>query len=84
MWPLMILFATVATVMRLLSGGKLKLGFLSLMLWGAAIMAFVDHAIGWLKEGGSFIELTSQDVLLASISAVPVLILWSACLLLKR
>ena len=60
---------------------KYKLGFLSLMLWGVAIMVFVDHLIAYL-EGGQFMEaetsgLIGSSVLLGVLMLVPVLAIWA-------
>jgi len=46
--------ALTATLLWFLLKKKYKLGFLSLMLWGATIMILVDHILGY--EGGKFIE----------------------------
>jgi hypothetical protein len=60
-----------------------KLGFLALMLWGAAAMIFVDHLLGY--EGGSFLERTtdgmiSNSVTLGVVMLVPVVALWGISL----
>lgn len=33
---------------------RYRLGFLSLMYWGATLMWTVDHVIAYLQEGGRF------------------------------
>jgi len=56
---------------------------LSLILWGAAVMVFVDHVIGYLSEGGDFIEITPDAVVLGFIMLLTALIIWMATLLIK-
>ena len=36
---------------------KYKLGFLSFIYWGAALMWLVDHVIAYAQEGGEFFEI---------------------------
>ncbi|MFA6489145.1 MAG: hypothetical protein WCT52_00515 [Candidatus Micrarchaeia archaeon] len=59
----------------------LRLGLLSLMLWGTAIMVAVDHSISYL-EGGPFIEastdgLIGNSILLGIAMLVPVFAIWA-------
>ena len=58
-----------------------KLGFLSLMLWGASIMIFVDHLIGYLTEGGEFLEISVEATVLGIVMVMVALIIWEAALL---
>lgn len=39
---------------------KYKLGFLSLIYWGATLMWLVDHVIAYAQEGGPFFEISAQ------------------------
>jgi hypothetical protein len=39
---------------------KYKLGFLSLMYWGAAIMWLVDHVMAYIQDGGEFFEISAN------------------------
>jgi hypothetical protein len=60
---------------------KLRLGFLALMLWGVAIMIFVDHAVSYL-EGGSFMQATTgglvtNSFVLGILMLAPVLLIWA-------
>lgn len=85
MWLSVSLFAAVAAT-ALFYGlkeqkKKYKLGFLALMLWGVAIMVFVDHSISYL-EGGPFMEATTDglignSVLLGILMLVPVFLIWA-------
>jgi len=60
-----------------------KIGFLNLILWGSAIMIFVDHVIGYLTEGGEFIETTPNAILLSIILVIVAILLWELVLLIK-
>lgn len=80
MWLLTtITIATLSTIALLLTKGKYQLSFLSLMLWGAAIMILVDHILGY--EGGPFLEITTDGfvpngTLLGIYMLIPVFLLW--------
>jgi hypothetical protein len=39
---------------------KYKLGFLSFIYWGAALMWLVDHVIAYAQDGGEFFEISSD------------------------
>ena len=60
-----------------------KLGFLSLILWGTAIMVFVDHLMGYLAEGGALFEVSADAMLLGIVLVIAALIVWEVVLLLK-
>ncbi|MCD6330858.1 MAG: hypothetical protein J7L80_01485 [Thermoplasmata archaeon] len=60
-----------------------KIGFLNLILWGSAIMIFVDHVIGYLTEGGEFIETTPNAILLSIILVIVAILLWELVLLIQ-
>ena len=60
-----------------------KIGLLNLMLWGTALMVFVDHVMGYLDEGGEFIETTPAAMLLSVVLLITVLIVWEIVLLIK-
>ena len=73
------IMAILATLFWLFLKKKYKLGFLSLMLWGATIMILVDHILGY--EGGNFLEIETDGMiqngaLLGIIMLVPVLFTW--------
>ena len=60
---------------------ELRLGLLSLMLWGTTIMVFVDHLIAFL-EGGPFITFTtdgliSSSILLGIAMVIPIFAIWA-------
>ena len=83
------IFAVVSSLLALLLSGKYRLGTLSLMFWGATLMIFIDHLIGWLREGGPFLEIetegwVSSSIVLGMLMAVPVIACWIGMLLLKR
>ncbi|HEC88807.1 MAG TPA: hypothetical protein ENI52_05775 [Thermoplasmata archaeon] len=60
-----------------------KIGFLNLILWGTAIMVFVDHVMGYINEGGEFIETTPEAILLSVILLIFALIIWEIVLFIK-
>jgi hypothetical protein len=73
--------AVAATIFSIALKGKYRLGFLSLMLWGAAIMIAVDHILGY--EGGVFVEvqtdgLISSGFTLGIVMILPILGIWIA------
>ncbi|ACZ62544.1 hypothetical protein [Dehalococcoides mccartyi] len=72
MWLIMTLAAAIITtaVWYIKSpNDKYKLGFLSLMFWGASIMWLVDHVVAYLQEGGEFLEI-NQDAAFLGISVI--------------
>lgn len=60
-----------------------KIGMLNLILWGTAIMVFVDHVIGYLMEGGEFIETTPDAILLSIVLIIVALLAWELILFVK-
>lgn len=73
------IFAIMATLLWYVLKKKYKLGFLSLMLWGATIMILVDCLLGY--EGGQFIKLETNGligngILLGILMLAPVFIIW--------
>ncbi len=60
-----------------------NVGFLALILWGTAIMVFVDHVMGYLAEGGEFIEASPEATLLSVIMLMTALGVWEVVLLIK-
>ena len=80
MWLITTLVAALtATLLRFLLKNKYKLGFLSLMLWGATIMILVDHLLGY--EGGKFLEIETDGMikngtLLGIMMLIPVFFIW--------
>ena len=85
MWLVEIsLVATIVTAMWYTRDDEVyKLGFLSLILWGTAIMVFVDHLMGYLTEGGEFLEVSADAMLLGIVLVIVALIVWEVVLLLK-
>ena len=58
-----------------------KLGFLSLMFWGATIMWLVDHVVAYVIEGGEFFEVSLDSTLLGVCVVLAGLLLWEIVLL---
>ncbi|MBN1914243.1 MAG: hypothetical protein JW788_07595 [Candidatus Omnitrophica bacterium] len=64
-----------------------KLGFLAMMLWGAAVMIFIDHILGY--EGGQFLEKTTDGMIkngagLGVAMLAPVFIIWIIAVLIEN
>ena len=79
--------AAGATLGRFVLPKKFKLGFLVLMLWGAAVMILVDHVLGY--GGGAFLEKTTDGMItnstvLGIAMLIPVLIIWGVSLLISN
>ncbi|MEM1574532.1 MAG: hypothetical protein QXF09_02970 [Nitrososphaerota archaeon] len=86
MWLVILAFSSVISTAIWYSQAeedKYMLKFLSLILWGATIMVFVDHIARYLTEGGEFFELTSDAMLLGFILLIVALLIWEIALLLK-
>ncbi len=71
--------ALVSSALWVVFRNKYSLGKLSLMLWGGAIMIFVDHILGY--EGGAFLEsktdgLINNGIMLGIVMLIPVLLIW--------
>ncbi|MEW5937307.1 MAG: hypothetical protein AB1665_05775 [Candidatus Thermoplasmatota archaeon] len=58
-------------------------GLLGLILWGTATMVFVDHVMGYLAEGGEFIEITTEAMILSLVLLTVALLIWEIVLLIK-
>ena len=79
--------ALIATLLGLLLNKKYKLGTLSLLLWGAAIMILVDHLLAY--EGGMFLEaktdgMITSGALLGITMLIPVLCIWCIALFISK
>ena len=61
--------------------GQYRLGLLGLILWGTALMVFVDRLMGYLSEGGEFLELTPGAAALGGAMVAVGLAIWAALLL---
>lgn len=88
MWLITSAVAAVAvTAVWTYAPKKYNLGNLALMLWGLAIMVFVDHVLGY--EGGAFIEVETDGLIgdgtvLGIAMLIPVFIIWEIQLVLSR
>ena len=86
MWLIILAFAAaIATPIwySMADEDKYLLRLLCLILWGATIMVFVDHVMGFLMEGGEFFELTSDATVLGFAMLIAALVIWEIVLLLK-
>jgi hypothetical protein len=62
---------------------KYKLGFLSLMFWGATIMWLVDHIMAFASEGGEFFEINTDATMLGVAVIVLALMVWAISLVIS-
>jgi len=86
MWLIILAFAAaIATPIwySMAEDDRYLLRLLCLILWGATIMVFVDHVIGYLMEGGEFLELTLDATVLGFAMLIAALVVWEIILLLK-
>ncbi len=80
MWLITTMIAAIgATAVWFVAPKRLKLGFLSLMLWGASVMILVDHVMGY--DGGEFIHMTTDGMVtsgtvLGIVMLIPIFIIW--------
>jgi len=80
MWLITTLVAAIGvTAVWFIAPKKYKLGFLSIMLWGASIMILIDHIFGY--EGGEFIEMTTEGMItngtvLGIAMLIPIFVIW--------
>ncbi len=88
MWLVTTSIAAVgATVGKVILSKDYKLGFLALMLWGAAAMILIDHVLGY--DGGAFLEKTTDGMIqnsamLGVAMLVPVFITWGISLIIPN
>jgi hypothetical protein len=88
MWLITTAFAAIIfTSLWVIFKKRFKLGFLSLMLWGATIMILVDHLLGY--TGGSFVEtetggLIQNATLLGILMLTPIFVIWLSSILLPK
>jgi len=82
----MMLAAVIATAIWYIYDDRREtysLGVLALILWGTSIMVLVDHVMGYLAEGGEFIEATPDAALLSATLLLTALIVWEVVLLVR-
>lgn len=88
MWLITTFIAAVtATLLWFCLKKKYKLGFLSLMLWGATLMILVDHILGY--EGGKFLETETDGMIksgtwLGIVMLIPVFFVWVGAILIPK
>jgi hypothetical protein len=84
MWLLLTaLAAIIASVLWYVGAptDKYKLGFLSLMYWGATIMWLVDHVIAYAQGEGAFFEIDADATALGLSVLLLGLFVWLVVLL---
>jgi uncharacterized membrane protein len=86
MWLIILAFAAAIVTplwYRMAEDDKYLLKILCLILWGVTIMVFVDHVMGFLREGGEFIEMTPEATVLGFAMLTAALTIWEIVLILK-
>ncbi|MEM4347875.1 MAG: hypothetical protein QW802_04750 [Candidatus Altiarchaeota archaeon] len=83
MWLVTTLTFAIIVTLLWFKNRKYKLDFLALMLWGATIMIFTDHILGY--EGGDFIEIETEGLItnagmLGILMLLPLIIIWAILL----
>ncbi|NLT43447.1 MAG: hypothetical protein GXX93_12285 [Anaerolineae bacterium] len=84
MWLLITAFAALVTsALWYVSSpsDKYKLGFLSLIYWGATLMWLVDHVMAYVQERGEFFEINADATGLGMAVLVLGLFIWLVRLL---
>jgi len=84
MWLITITFAAaiVTALWYFKDNGDYKLDVLALILWGAAIMIFIDHLTGYLEEG-VFLEMTADATVLGIVLVLVAIVAWEAYVIFK-
>lgn len=84
MWLLITAFAALVTTALWYMGApadRYRLGFLSLIYWGATFMWLVDHVIAYAQEGGAFFEINADATGLGMSVLILGLFIWLVRLL---
>jgi hypothetical protein len=88
MWLITTFMAALSvTTVGFFAPKRYKLGLLSMMLWGASIMIFVDHVLGYM--GGEFLEMQTEGliidgVVLGIVMLIPVFTIWGIMVLVSK
>lgn len=87
MWLVISWWAAIATTAVYIYSKKPKtyrLDWLCLMLWGLAVMVLIDHIIGFIIEGGEFIEMSLNGAFIGIMMLIPILIIWEISALISK
>ncbi len=79
MWLILTAVAAIVTTLLWYTKApkdKYKLGFLSLIFWGATVMWVVDHLWAYLAGNGEFLEINLSATLLGVVVIIVGFILW--------
>ncbi|MEM1905861.1 MAG: hypothetical protein QXF72_05340, partial [Nitrososphaerota archaeon] len=79
MWLIILAFAAAIVTLlwySMADNDMYMLRLLCLLLWGGTIMALVDRVMGYLIEGGEFLELTPEAALLGFTMLLAALMMW--------
>ncbi|MCH5186333.1 MAG: hypothetical protein J1F64_09475 [Oscillospiraceae bacterium] len=79
--------AVTSTIVWYVTSGNMRLGMLSLMYWGAALMWFVDAVAEYIEKGAEYFTPAAADMIndcYLGLSAVAFgLVIWLVTVLIK-
>lgn len=78
------LAALIVTAAYLFVSDGFKLNLLMAALWGLTACIFVDHAMGFLMEGGEFLEISAEALILSITMLIPVFAVWECYVLYSK
>ncbi len=82
MWLIITAVAALAvTAIYITTTRKYRLGMLSMVLWALTACIFVDHALGWLLEGGEFFDIGAESLILSIVMLIPIFAVWGLVLI---
>ena len=84
MYLVVVLLAAVivTAIWYVKDSGQYKLGILGFMFWGTVTMILVDNVMSYLSEGGAFIDMSADAVVLGVVMVTVVLVIWEILLIL--
>ncbi len=82
MWLIILAIAAViSTAAWYFEEKDYELDFLSIILWGATIMVFIDHLMNYLVYGKPFLDTSLNAALLGITLVIIALVAWEAKLI---
>ena len=79
MWLIFLFFAAIlSTAIWYVwdKSEKYKISILSLIYWGATVMVFVDHTLGYLMYGGTYFDTSLSAYILGVVLILVGAMLW--------
>lgn len=85
MWLIVTALAALAvTAAYIFVSDGYKLNMLMAALWGLTVCIFVDHTMGFLAEGGEFLEISTESLILSITMLIPIFAVWECYLLYSK